>query len=113
MQRYGVHRGALQRQGVTVGRARLAFRASACTRCGLCMTGCPQGLLYSAAQTMDWVRRLPNVRYLDGLLVEQIGQDGDEAVARCRDLAGNGTSSAPTGCSSVPAPSARPGSCWG
>jgi choline dehydrogenase-like flavoprotein len=45
VQRYSVHRGALQRQGVTVGRARLAFRASACTRCGLCMTGCPQGLL--------------------------------------------------------------------
>jgi hypothetical protein len=36
---------------------------------------------------MDRVRRLPNVRYLDGLLVEQIGQDGDEAVARCRDPA--------------------------
>jgi choline dehydrogenase-like flavoprotein len=86
MRRYDERREALQRQGVTVGRARLAFRAGDCIRCGLCMTGCPQSLLYSAAQTMDRVRRLPNVRYLDGLLVEQIGQDGDEAVARCRDL---------------------------
>jgi choline dehydrogenase-like flavoprotein len=86
LQRYGMHRGSLQRQGTTVGRARLAFRADACTRCGLCMTGCPQGLLYSAAQTMDRVRRLPNVRYVDRVLVERIGQDGDEAVAHCRDL---------------------------
>ncbi len=87
LQRYGAQREKLRRQGLTVGRARLALRADACTRCGLCMTGCPQNLIYSAAQTMDRVRRLPNVRYLDGLLVEQIGQDGDEAVARCRDLA--------------------------
>jgi ferredoxin len=86
LRRYDVHRDVLRQRGVTVGRARLALRADACTRCGLCMTGCPNGLIYSAAQTMDAARRLPNVRYLDGLLVERIGQDGDQALARCRDL---------------------------
>jgi ferredoxin len=80
------HREALRRHGVIVGRARLALRADGCTRCGLCMTGCPYSLIYSAAQTMDWLRRLPNVRYLDRLLVERIGQDGDEAVVRAREL---------------------------
>jgi choline dehydrogenase-like flavoprotein len=87
LRRYGTHRDALRRRGVTVGRARLAFRADACTRCGLCMVGCPHELIYSAAQTMDRVRRRPNVRYLDRLLVERIGQDGEQAVAGCRDLA--------------------------
>jgi choline dehydrogenase-like flavoprotein len=87
LQRYGERRDVLRRQGLTVGRARLALRADACTRCGLCMTGCPQELIYSAAHTMDRVRRLPNVTYLDRLLVERIGQDGDQAVVRCRDLA--------------------------
>ena len=84
--RYDRHRAALRARGVTVGRARLAFRAAACTRCGLCMTGCPHQLIYSAAQTMDAVRRLPNVRYLDGLLVESVRQEGATVVARARDL---------------------------
>ncbi|WP_369130766.1 hypothetical protein, partial [Modestobacter roseus] len=57
--RYEAHRTSLRRRGVTVGRARLAFRATDCTRCGLCMTGCPTGLVYSASQTMDRVRQLP------------------------------------------------------
>ena len=87
LQRYDGRRDRLRRLGLTVGRARLALRADACTRCGLCMTGCPHELIYSAAQTMDRVRRLPNVTYRDRLLVERIGQVGDQAVARCRDLA--------------------------
>jgi ferredoxin len=70
-----------------VGRARLAFRAGDCTRCGLCMTGCPHGVIYSAGQTMDQVRRLPNVRYVGGVLVEEIGQDDEGCVARFRELA--------------------------
>jgi choline dehydrogenase-like flavoprotein len=86
LSRYEAHRAVLRRRGVTVGRARLALRADGCTQCGLCMTGCPRALIYSAAQTMDTARRLPNVRYLDGLLVERIGQDGEQAIARCRDL---------------------------
>jgi ferredoxin len=81
LQRYAARRTELQRRGVTVGRARLAFRADECTRCGLCMTGCPHDLIYSAAQTMDRVRRLPNVRYIDRVLVERIGQDDDGCVA--------------------------------
>lgn len=86
LRRYDRHRDSLRAQGVTVGRARLAFSAQQCVRCGLCMTGCPYQLIYSAAQTMDRVRRRPNVRVLDGLLVERIGQDGDQAVASCRDV---------------------------
>jgi choline dehydrogenase-like flavoprotein len=86
LSRYEAHRAVLRQRGVTVGRARLALRADGCTQCGLCMTGCPRALIYSAAQTMDAARRLPNVRYLDGLLVERIGQDGEQALAWCRDL---------------------------
>jgi choline dehydrogenase-like flavoprotein len=86
LSRYETHRAVLRQRGVTVGRARLALRADGCTRCGLCMTGCPHALIYSAAETMDTARRLPNVRYLDGLLVERIGQDGEHALAWCRDL---------------------------
>jgi choline dehydrogenase-like flavoprotein len=86
LRRYERHRDALRARGVTVGRARLAFRARDCVRCGLCMTGCPYELIYSAAHTMDRLRQRPGVRVLDGLLVERIGQDGEQAVASCRDV---------------------------
>ena len=86
LRRYERHRDALRARGVTVGRARLAFRARECVRCGMCMSGCPYQLIYSAAQTMDRVRARPGVRVLDGLLVERIGQERGQAVASCRDV---------------------------
>ncbi|GAB3302017.1 hypothetical protein GCM10027451_05790 [Geodermatophilus aquaeductus] len=86
LRRYERSRDEVRTRGVTVGRARLAFAARDCIRCGLCMSGCPYELIYSAAQTMDRLRRRPNVRVLDSLLVERIGQVGDQAVASCRDL---------------------------
>ncbi|GAA1203306.1 GMC oxidoreductase [Pseudonocardia alaniniphila] len=86
LRRYERHRDALRARGVTVGRARLAFRARECVRCGLCMSGCPYQLIYSAAQTMDRARARPGVRVLDGLLVERIGQESGQAVASCRDV---------------------------
>jgi ferredoxin len=86
LRRYERHRDALRARGVTVGRARLAFRARECVRCTMCMSGCPYQLIYSAAQTMDRVRHRPGVRVLDGLLVERIGQERGQAVASCRDV---------------------------
>lgn len=86
LRRYDRHRAALRGQGVTVGRARLAFRARDCVRCGLCMTGCPYSLIYSAAQTFDDLRRKEQVTYRSGLLVFEVGQSGEQAFARARDL---------------------------
>jgi len=55
--RYEARRAHIQSLGITMGRARLAFQAESCTRCGLCMTGCPHGLIYSASQTFDRLRK--------------------------------------------------------
>ena len=44
---------AIRAKGIVVGKARLAFAANSCMRCGLCMTGCPYSLIYSARQTID------------------------------------------------------------
>ena len=54
---YSRNRAALNARGITMGKARLAFKAADCVRCRLCMTGCPYGLIYSAAQTFDALRR--------------------------------------------------------
>ena len=43
---YDRHRPTLNRWGITIGKARLAFNPVECVRCGMCMTGCPYGLIY-------------------------------------------------------------------
>jgi ferredoxin len=80
-------RGELNRMGVQVGKARLAFNSEACVRCGLCMTGCPYSLIYSASQTFDELRAQRRIAYHSGLLAFQIGQDDETPFADARDLA--------------------------
>jgi ferredoxin len=75
LDRYARHRHALNGLGITVGKARLAFRADECVRCGLCMTGCPRFLIYSASTTFDRLREANRVEYRDGHLAVQVGED--------------------------------------
>ena len=78
--RYALHRASLNRRGVLIGRARLAFDASACTSCGLCMTGCPYGLIYSSARTLDAFRVQGRVTYRGGLLAVRV-EEGDNRAS--------------------------------
>jgi ferredoxin len=80
-----VHASALDRLGVLVGRARLAFNPDQCVRCGLCMTGCPYSLIYSSSQTFDRLRRERRIEYHSGLLATQIGQDDETPFVVARE----------------------------
>lgn len=71
---YGRHRDRVRSHGVKVGNARLAFHSSRCERVGLCMTGCPFHLIYSAAYTFDKLRRLGKIKYLPGLLAFKLAE---------------------------------------
>ncbi len=79
LRNYAANRTKLARHGVTVGRARLAFEASACVRCGLCMTGCPYSLIYSASSTIDRLRLAGRITYLGDLLAARVGEDDGRA----------------------------------
>jgi choline dehydrogenase-like flavoprotein len=68
LHRYEARRARVQSLGITVGRARLAMRSDRCSLCGLCMTGCPYGLIYSASHTFDRLRAEGRVEYRKGLL---------------------------------------------
>jgi choline dehydrogenase-like flavoprotein len=83
---YARNRKALHHDGVTVGKARLAFKGSSCVRCGLCMTGCPYGLIYSAAHTFDRLRATNRVDYHDELIVVDVGQSGETPFVIARNL---------------------------
>lgn len=84
---YAKHRASLNRLGLTIGKARLAFQAGSCVRCGLCMTGCPYSLIYSSAQTFDQLRRNGRVTYHGGLLALSVSEDSRSAVVTARELA--------------------------
>ena len=79
---YDRHRSAVNTTGITMGKARLAFRARDCVRCRLCMTGCPYGLIYSAAHTFDALRRSRRIRLYRGLMALKISEEAAERFRR-------------------------------
>ena len=85
---YSRHRSKLRSFGVLLGRARLAFDSPNCVRCGLCMTGCPFSLIYSAATTMDQLRASGRVTYQGGLMALRVGEEGDRPWVEAKELRG-------------------------
>ncbi|MGO8872564.1 MAG: GMC oxidoreductase [Acidimicrobiales bacterium] len=84
--RYDAHRGRLQAMGVTVGRARLALRSEGCTRCGLCMTGCPYRLIYSASHTFDRLRSSGRIDYHGGVMAVRLSEQRTVPTVEVREL---------------------------
>ena len=81
LNRYRARRALVRSHGITLGRARLAFRSEDCTRCGLCMTGCPYRLIYTSAHTFDRLRAENRVTYRAGLLAVHLEEiDGRPSV---------------------------------
>ena len=78
-------RAEVESLGITVGHARLALNAPACTRCGLCMTGCPDQLIYSSSQTFSRLIANGTVQYRSGLMALRVDQDDQGPVAVVRD----------------------------
>jgi ferredoxin len=84
---YQEHRSKLNGHGITVGKARLALDSEKCVRCGMCMTGCPYGLIYSAAQTFNALRRDKKVTHYSGLLALKIVEESSKVVVIAKEIA--------------------------
>jgi ferredoxin len=84
---YQKHRSRLNNHGITIGKARLAFDATRCIRCGMCMTGCPYGLIYSASQTFDALRRLNRVTFNSGFMALKIIEEANQVTVITKELA--------------------------
>jgi ferredoxin len=83
---YEKHRARVNNHGITLGKARLAFEAKECVRCGLCMTGCPYGLIYSAAQTFEELRRVDRVKFHSGLLALKIIEEENRVTVIAKEV---------------------------
>ena len=84
---YEKHKSRLNDRGITIGKARLAFDAEKCIRCGMCMTGCPYELIYSAAQTFDALRRASRVTFYSGFLALKIIEEDNQVAVITREIA--------------------------
>lgn len=85
--RYRRYRLSVRRHGVIVGKSRLAMKGASCVSCGLCMTGCPYSLVYSASQTFDQLISSGRVEYLGGYAAEAVREEGERSFVVARDLA--------------------------
>jgi len=81
---YERNRESLNRAGLLLGQSRVAVRSPECVRCGMCMTGCPYSLIYSAAQTFDQLRARGRITYASGLLAVGLEEDGAAATVVAR-----------------------------
>jgi choline dehydrogenase-like flavoprotein len=85
-------RERLRARGFHFGASRLAVRARArggepgCVYCGLCLYGCPHGLIYNAADTLDEVLEHPGFRYEAGVVVHRFEESGQRVELRARAM---------------------------
>ena len=74
LKRLAARQPALAAMGVHAGLARQAVDAS-CRRCGLCLHGCPFGLIWSARDALAGLRQHPGFTYRPGAIVMRVEED--------------------------------------
>ncbi|MXY23758.1 MAG: GMC family oxidoreductase [Acidobacteria bacterium] len=86
----------LRQRGFTFGRSRLGVRSRAmgdvtdCVHCGLCLYGCPYGLIYNSASTLrSLILEAPKFRYVPGVIVHRVRQVGETVIIEGADLQGS------------------------
>jgi len=75
------HRAALHARGLRFGRARVAAKADACAYCGLCLHGCPDRLIYSAADTLALLQAHPKFTLRGDIIINRVTETGAQAQA--------------------------------
>jgi ferredoxin len=88
-------RVSLNENGITFGRSRLAVRAEAqadkpgCAHCGLCLYGCPYGLIFNSASTLQTLQRHPDFQYVPNILVTKLKEGDGNVTIEGREITEN------------------------
>lgn len=74
-------RGALARRRITAGHSRIAYAVDECRACGMCLYGCPYGVIFTAAQAVKRLSGHSRFSYESGFRVVRFEEkDGGVAV---------------------------------
>lgn len=73
------NKNRLNRAGIYFGQARQAVASRECQHCGLCLYGCPYGVVYNAAQTIDRLLESTAFSYRKGCYVTRF-EENDSGV---------------------------------
>lgn len=74
------HRVALKKQGILTGATRLAADMDQCRYCGMCMYGCPYGLLYSSGRTVKELKESDLFTYRPGVVVTRLEEVDNHVI---------------------------------
>lgn len=87
------HQETLARHGFEFGQSRLAVRTyprngdAGCVYCGLCLYGCPYGLIYCSALAIPELQQFPNFQYVPGYYVERLAESPEGITIHARRVA--------------------------
>lgn len=79
------HKKKLNSNGFIFGSSRLAVNFSDCVYCGLCLYGCPYGLIYDCAFTLEEMKKNKNFTYVKDVIVKRIEEKNDEVLIYAED----------------------------
>lgn len=71
-----------------VGQARLAVRAEDCEYCGLCLSGCPYKVVYTADQLLDDMLDKDLADYQDGVVVHKLEEVNGKVLVHTKEMNG-------------------------
>lgn len=86
---------ALRGKGFSFGASRLAASFKGvdggleCQNCGMCMYGCPYGILYSGSTTLDRLQKADNFTYRSGVVVQRLEQSGQGIIIHATSPSGD------------------------
>ena len=87
------NRERLAEAGISFGQSRLAVstkneNGQTCVYCGNCLYGCPYGLPYNSASTLEKLTQHPRFRYSPGVFVDSLSENANGVVINAHDLSG-------------------------
>ena len=86
------NKDALKTEGFSFGYSRLAVNFKpgmdnrGCNYCGMCLFGCPYGLIYSSSTTLNWLLSNEHFYYYNNIMVEKLVESGDKVKILAKSL---------------------------
>lgn len=79
----------LNKSGTFFGQARQAASNKECRKCGMCLYGCPYGVVYNTRQTLDQLIKNSSVTYKKGYFVTRIEEQEEHVQLWADDIEKN------------------------